>query len=623
MTTSLSLTGGPAMKAVVVEQPGSVCVREVPDPEVGPNDVLIRVAVCGICGSDIHIIDGEFPPTVYPIVPGHEFAGTVEAVGELVNGIEAGDRVGVDPTLNCEECFFCQRGQGNLCERWNAVGVGEAWGAFAEFVSAPARTVYPLPDDMSFKTAALIEPVACVVHGFHLLQPKPGDTWCIYGAGPMGLQNAQIARFYGASAVAIVDVNPKRQEIARSFGFEVVGSSLEEVRYGAPRGFDNVIDATGKTKVAERAIDAVIRRGKLLIFGVCPPEETAAYNAFKIYNQEITIIGTMAILNSYGPAIDVLQAGAIDTGKMVTHTFPLDQFEEAVALVRRGEGLKGQPDLHLQPLTPPNQRHGLLELIQGKGVGDHLSGVDGPGLEHIDGRAVAVQNGHCADNRDLLVVDLERVVCSRFLWRADSENEQLAPPDDCIDGPFGNLRLACGVDDVIESARRAISNLLQRRTHDLKAERAGDLLAFGIDVDNRHRAGAIEPGDLGILQTHRTSPVDAPGIARFRLEQVKAMHHTRNRLDQRSGLERHVIWQRINRASRRRNEFRERSPGLADANRVPPLAEVALSALAEKTFLAIERRIDPDTITGFDTVHQLADRLNGPCKLMPRHDWID
>ncbi|CAN5884565.1 zinc-dependent alcohol dehydrogenase family protein [soil metagenome] len=330
------------MKAVVVEQPGSVCVREVPDPEVGPNNVLIRVAACGICGTDIHILDGEFPPTVYPIVPGHEFSGTVEQIGAQVTGIEPGDRVGVDPTLNCGECFFCQRGLGNLCERWNAVGVGKAWGAFAEYVAVPARTVYPLPEGMSFKAGALIEPVACVVHGFHLLQPKPGDMYCIYGAGPKGLQNAQVARFFGASMVALIDTNLRRQEIARSFGFEVVGGSLEEVRHVAPRGFDIVFEATGKTKVAERAIDAVIRRGKLLQFGVCPPGETAAFDMFKIYNEEITIIGTMAILNSYGPAIDVLNAGAIDTEKMLTHTFPLEQFEEAVALVRRGEGLKVQ-----------------------------------------------------------------------------------------------------------------------------------------------------------------------------------------------------------------------------------------------------------------------------------------
>jgi 2-desacetyl-2-hydroxyethyl bacteriochlorophyllide A dehydrogenase len=330
------------MKAVVVQRPGEVRVENVPAPEIGPKDVLIEVGACGICGTDIHIIDGEFPPTRYPIVIGHEFGGTVVEVGDKVVGVKAGDRVGVDPTLNCGECFFCQRGQGNLCERWNAVGVGAHPGGFAEMVAVPERCVYPLRDSMDFKAAALIEPVSCVVHGFHLLQPRVGDTYLIYGAGPMGLQNAQVARFNGASVVAIIDINPRRLEIARSFGFDVLGTSLDEVRHVAPRGFDNVIEATGKTKVAEMAIDAVIRRGKLLIFGVCPPGEKAAYDAFKIYNQEISIIGSMAVLNSYGPAIDVIAAGAVDTDKMVTHTFPIDRFDEAIQVVRRSEGLKVQ-----------------------------------------------------------------------------------------------------------------------------------------------------------------------------------------------------------------------------------------------------------------------------------------
>ncbi|HRA46838.1 MAG TPA: zinc-dependent alcohol dehydrogenase family protein [Thermomicrobiales bacterium] len=335
------------MKAVVVDGPGAFAVRDVPEPKCGPNDVLVQVGACGICGTDIHILDGEFPPTVYPIIIGHEFGGTVVATGAEVSGFKVGDRVGVDPTLNCGACYFCQRGQGNLCERWNAIGVGHANGGFAELVVAPERCVYPLPEAMSFAAAALIEPVSCVVHGFHMLQTKPGESFLIYGAGPMGLQNAQIARFAGARVVAIVDINPARLEIARSFGFTFLGASLDDVRHVAPRGFDNVIEATGRTKVAEMAIDAVIKRGKLLLFGVCPPNERVAYDPFKIYNEEITIMGTMAVLNSYGPAIDFLNAGAIDTDRMVTHTFPIAQFAEAVALVRSGAGLKLQIDPRL------------------------------------------------------------------------------------------------------------------------------------------------------------------------------------------------------------------------------------------------------------------------------------
>jgi 2-desacetyl-2-hydroxyethyl bacteriochlorophyllide A dehydrogenase len=330
------------MKAVVVHKPRDVRIEEVPDPRVGPKDVLISVKACGICGTDIHIIDGEFPPTQYPIIIGHEFGGEVIGIGEEVVGVEIGQRVGVDPTLNCGECYFCQRGQGNLCERWNAVGVGSHPGGFAECVAVPERCVYALPDTVDYKGAALIEPVSCVVHGFHLLQPRVGDSYAIYGAGPMGLQNAQLARFNGARTVAIIDINPRRLDIARELGFDVVGASLDEVRHVAPRGFDNVIEATGRTKVAELAIEAVISRGTFLQFGVCPPGEKAAFDMFRIYNQEIRIIGSMAVLNSYGPALDVIAAGAIDVDKMVTHILPLDRFDEAVDFVRRGEGLKIQ-----------------------------------------------------------------------------------------------------------------------------------------------------------------------------------------------------------------------------------------------------------------------------------------
>lgn len=330
------------MRAVVIEEPGVVRVADVPEPEPGPHEVVVEVGACGICGTDIHIIDGEFPLASFPLIPGHELGGTVVMVGSAVTTVKVSDRVGVDPTLNCGACYYCQRGMGNLCERFRAVGVTNP-GGFAERVAVPERTLYLLPEGMPFAAAALIEPISCVVRGFHRLQPQPGESFLIYGAGPMGLQNAQLARFFGASLVALIDINEGRLERARrEFGFDVVGASLDAVRAYAPRGFDNVIEATGVTKVAEMAIDAVKRRGKLLLFGVCPPGEKAAFDAFKIFNEEITIMGTMAVLNSYGPAIEVLAAGAVDAAKMVTHTFRLDEFPEALAVARAGAGLKVQ-----------------------------------------------------------------------------------------------------------------------------------------------------------------------------------------------------------------------------------------------------------------------------------------
>ncbi|MBA3642742.1 MAG: zinc-dependent alcohol dehydrogenase family protein [Chloroflexia bacterium] len=330
------------MRAVIVEAPGEVRVDDVPDPEPGPHDAVLRVGACGICGTDIHIIDGEFPMTHYPIIPGHELGGEVIAVGAEVTNVQVGDRVGVDPTLNCGTCYYCQNGAANLCERLDGVGVGKSAGGFAEYVAVPERTLYPIPEGMSFAVSALIEPISCVVRGMHRLHPRVGESYLIYGAGPMGLLNAQMARHNGASLVAVLDINPSRLERAQQFGFDVVGRSYDDVRQYAPRGFDNVIEATGVTKVAENALEAVKRQGKLLLFGVCPPGEKAAYDAFKIYNEEITILGSMAVLNSYGPAIDILAAGAIDTDKMVTNTFPIDAFPAAVDFVRKGSGLKVQ-----------------------------------------------------------------------------------------------------------------------------------------------------------------------------------------------------------------------------------------------------------------------------------------
>ncbi len=335
------------MRAVVIDAPHTVAVREIPDPVVGPRDMLVRVHATGICGTDLHILEGEFPLATYPNLPGHELAGEIVEVGAEVrddpaNDFRVGDRVGIDPTLNCTECFFCKRGQYNLCENFGAVGLTYP-GGFAEYVSVPVRTAYRLPDTMSYATGAMIEPVCCAVRGFHRLSPQIGESYLIYGAGPMGLINAQMARFNGASAVAMIDINEGRLERARDqFGIEHVATSLEDLRSLAPRGFDNVIEATGVTKVASMAMDAVIRGGKLLLFGVCPPGQKAEYEAYRIYNQEITIMGTMAVRNSYGPALDILATGKIDADRMVSHTLPLADFEEAVDIAKRGAGMKVQ-----------------------------------------------------------------------------------------------------------------------------------------------------------------------------------------------------------------------------------------------------------------------------------------
>lgn len=327
------------MRAVVFPAVGRFELTDVPEPVRGPGRLILEVGACGVCGTDLHILRGEFIAT-YPCIPGHEFAGTVVTVAPDVAGFTQGDRVGVMPSVFCGSCHFCRTGRANLCATAGGFGTSMP-GAFAERVSVLATHAYHIPDHLTFAEAALIEPLACVVHGFDRLRPRPGDSYLVYGAGTMGLMLAQYARFAGARVVGIIDVNPAKIERARSFGFDVVGAGIDAVRDAAPLGFDNVIEATGVTEVAETAFDSVIRGGRLLLFGVYSPGK-AAFEAYRIFNREIDIIGSMAVLDSYEPALNAMLAGAIDARRMVSHTYPLERFEEALETLRRGEGMKVQ-----------------------------------------------------------------------------------------------------------------------------------------------------------------------------------------------------------------------------------------------------------------------------------------
>ena len=329
------------MKAVVIEKPGVITVTDVPEPTVGPDDVLIKVGACGICGTDLHIAAGEFPPTPYPIVPGHEFAGEVVAVGSAVSGIAEGARVTVDPSLYCGQCHFCRMGKGNLCLNWGAIG-DTVNGGFAEYVSVPAANAYILPDELSYREGALVEPVACAVHGINVLAPNLGDTCLIVGAGTMGLILLQLVLRAGAVRVSVLDLNAQRLERAKALGATSTSTDLPSLMEQDPLGFDCVIDATGSPKAVEGAFTAVKRGGKLLIFGVAAEDARVTISPFRIYNDEITILGSMAILNSFGPSIDLVASGIIDAKALLTNVLPLDDFAKGLDLVRRGEGLKTQ-----------------------------------------------------------------------------------------------------------------------------------------------------------------------------------------------------------------------------------------------------------------------------------------
>lgn len=327
------------MRAAVIEQPGTVAVGTVEDPTPGAGEVVVAVDACGICGTDLHIVDGDFAPAPYPIVPGHEFAGTVVATGPGVSGPAVGTEVAVDPSLFCGKCHYCALGRGNLCESWNAIGVTRD-GACAEYARAPAENCYPLPEGVPARHGALIEPLSCAVRGFDLLPGRLGEHYLIYGAGTMGLLMLQLARRSGAASVSVVDLNPQRLAVAEKLGADAVtaGAGALEQR----RGWEVVIDCTGAVPAIEDGLSRVARGGTYQQFGVAPSEATASFSPFRVYNDEITIVGSMAVLASYGRAVDLMGVGAVDAETMISHAFGLDSYHDALDGFRSGTGRKVQ-----------------------------------------------------------------------------------------------------------------------------------------------------------------------------------------------------------------------------------------------------------------------------------------
>ncbi|MCW2810971.1 MAG: zinc-containing alcohol dehydrogenase [Friedmanniella sp.] len=328
------------MRAVVFSEPGRFRVTEVPDPVPGPRELVVRVEAVGICGTDIHVLDGEFAPTVYPIVPGHETSGIVEVVGSEVADFTPGDRVCVDPSLYCGECAFCSVGRANLCENWNGAGVARTDGSTAELVLTPARNVHHLDDSVDLALAALVEPLSCAIHGYDLLPRRMGEHYLVYGAGTMGLMMAQLAPRAGAASVTVVDLNTTRLEAARDVGLTQVARTAAECH--RPGGWDTVIDCTGAVPAIEDGLGRVRRGGTFLQFGVAAGEARASYSPFRVYNDEITMVGSMAVLHSYARAVEMFTAGAIQAPAMVSHAFTLDDYGDAIDMFRAGTGRKLQ-----------------------------------------------------------------------------------------------------------------------------------------------------------------------------------------------------------------------------------------------------------------------------------------
>jgi L-iditol 2-dehydrogenase len=319
------------MNALLLTEYNKFDLTELPVPAPGADELLIRVAACGICGSDVHGYDGSSGRRIPPIVMGHEAAGTVEAVGSEVKGYAAGDRVTFDSTIYCGRCSFCLKGEVNLCDQRQVMGVscGEysRAGAFAEFIAVPARIAYQLPETFSFAEAAMLEAVSVALHGVAVSEMAGGETVLVIGAGMIGLLLLQAARAAGSASVYVADVDATRLALAKELGADETllasGEALtaEILRLTAGRGVDLVLEAVGRDETISAGVDCVRKGGTVTLVGNISPKVTLPLQ--KVVSRQIRMQGSCASSGEYPQAIELISSGAIKVHSLITAVAPL------------------------------------------------------------------------------------------------------------------------------------------------------------------------------------------------------------------------------------------------------------------------------------------------------------
>ncbi len=324
------------MRAIVYDAPETFGVRDVPTPEPAPGEIRFRVELAGVCGTDHHIHDGSFF-AAFPLTPGHEPVGIVDAIGAGVDGFRIGQRIVANGVGGCGSCANCRRGRPLLCANLTALGVTGP-GGFAEYMIAPSAWCFDA-DDLAPEVAVLAEPTACAIHGVDRLHVAPGSSALVFGAGPTGLILAQLLAKSGAAHVTVAAPSEHKLKLALALGVDAAvpigrdGSGYERLTVGSPDGYDIVVDATGAAAVTERALPLVRDGGTLLIYGVTSPDDRVAISPYDVYRREITIIGSFAQISSFPDALNALRNGRVRTEGLITHRFPLERFGDALTAV--------------------------------------------------------------------------------------------------------------------------------------------------------------------------------------------------------------------------------------------------------------------------------------------------
>ena len=344
------------MKALLLSQYRQLELADLPTPSPGAGEVLIRVGACGICGSDVHGYDGSSGRRIPPIVMGHEAAGRIEALGERVANLRAGDRVTFDSTIYCGSCEPCRRGEVNLCDNRQVLGVScgdyRRAGAFAEYVVVPSRVVYRLPENIPFAHASMLEAVAVAIHAVSLGQVTRDSAALVVGAGTIGLLIMQALRAAGVNRVFISDIDATRLKLAEQVGAPAILSASSDptaqvLQLTKGLGVDVVFEAVGRNETVAAAIGCVRKGGTVVLVGNIMPEVTLPLQ--KVVTRQIRLQGSCASAGEYPKAIEIMASGAIQVKPLITAVAPLDEgprwFERLYA---------HEPNLLKVVLTPGN-----------------------------------------------------------------------------------------------------------------------------------------------------------------------------------------------------------------------------------------------------------------------------
>lgn len=325
------------MKSAVFYGKHDIRVEERAVPELGAEEVLIKVMACGVCGSDLHIYEGDQGSTVTvpPLVQGHEFSGIVEAIGNSVVSLKVGDRVCVDPADVCGECYYCANGKMSHCEHMQAIGTNVD-GAFSQYCKVKSKLVYKLADDVSFIEGAMAEPLACCINGADRSEIKVGDNVVVYGGGAIGLLMMQLAKLKGASRIALVEPIEEKRETARKLGADLTINPLEQnvketlCVYGMEH-IQVVIECCGLRSTSEEAIEIVDRQGTVVLFAVTAVDAVMGLKTYTLFQKELTVRGSYCSPYDMGRAVEMINAHRIDVTTMLGGTEPLEGLVEVLS----------------------------------------------------------------------------------------------------------------------------------------------------------------------------------------------------------------------------------------------------------------------------------------------------